>query len=432
MDTRCGSPFDVSAALEILGRLSISEGPDWSLCDFPAKDADQMMPYAFEEEGANACDPSLYDPALFTSTLSHPASPLLTVGDKPLPPSPPNLILANSTSTPQLQELAELAHIPATPILSHQPLLAYLATSLASPRESPVDPFPAATLMPPASGWSIDSRDPASTEHPVLSRPAPDSVQASPTKTRKRDHLMRFISRARAGSVTKQSTSPSPMREELDIPTSHGSHFPIPSRISTAMRHEHMSPSVCTPQQMAATKSIILKASALGTSLVTPGASLPDLSTVDVFGTALPAFTPVLSTPEMSDNTHVDMDKLPSLRPTLPPPKPGSSTPSFFLPQKQEGPFTLLTRKMVRRRRKKLIVCWMDTQFRASTGDVGNLQVAADTHHKRRQQQREEALLAWCKLHGAKWEVADMVCCIEAPVYIKNVGRVLLMWQYLN
>ncbi|KAI0776393.1 hypothetical protein BC629DRAFT_1290483 [Irpex lacteus] len=131
----------------------------------------------------------------------------------------------------------------------------------------------------------------------------------------------------------------------------------------------------------------------------------------------------------MSDNTDVtiidDLHDLPSPHPTLPPPMPGSSTPSFFLPQKQEGLFASLARKTVRRRKKKLIVCGMDSHF------------------------NEEALLAWCELHGAvrrferrengdihvywkEWEVADTVCRVNAQVYIKNVGRVGLTWRYVN
>lgn len=49
MDARCRSPIDVSAALDILGRLSISEDSEWNVYDFPAKGSDQLMPdpYAF-------------------------------------------------------------------------------------------------------------------------------------------------------------------------------------------------------------------------------------------------------------------------------------------------------------------------------------------------------------------------------------------------
>ncbi|KAI0088789.1 hypothetical protein BDY19DRAFT_147076 [Irpex rosettiformis] len=105
MDTRCRSPIDVSAALDILGRLSISEDMPWNAYDFPAKEHDHLMPdpYAFEEEDAEACDPSLYDPALFTPAVSHPASPLLTSfyhRDKPLPPPPSTPRLSYSPITP--------------------------------------------------------------------------------------------------------------------------------------------------------------------------------------------------------------------------------------------------------------------------------------------------------------------------------------------
>jgi hypothetical protein len=99
MDVRSRSPFDVTAALDILSRLSIEEDILWSEHDWPVKGADKVMlaPFDFgkflqrrkpsyighglivraEEEDADACEPCLYDPALFTSTATHPSSPLL-------------------------------------------------------------------------------------------------------------------------------------------------------------------------------------------------------------------------------------------------------------------------------------------------------------------------------------------------------------------
>ncbi|KAI0088790.1 hypothetical protein BDY19DRAFT_147077 [Irpex rosettiformis] len=247
-------------------------------------------------------------------------------------------------------------------------------------------------------------------ERPALPKlSSPESPQASPVKPRKRDRLMSFISRARAGSVTKQSTSPT--REEFDLPTPQSSQFgslvSLP-RISTGTSSKRTSRSVYAPQPMAVTPSTASTSSASDTSLVTPGASQPDVSTIqehvvqaDVFGTASPTFTPSSFMPDMSDNTDVsiidDMYEPTSLEPTLPPPTPGSSTPSFFLPPKQEGLFASFARKTVRRRKKKLIVSWLSGQI-TSTDGLGRSQYG--TAREREQRLREDRLLKWCESFG--------------------------------
>lgn len=103
MDVRCRSPYGVRAdALEILHRLSITDPDDalWDAYNWSDKmDVDHTMTHNYdfgmsirkpltpssihasfasltEEEEAEACDPCLYDPSLFSPVSSHPTSPL--------------------------------------------------------------------------------------------------------------------------------------------------------------------------------------------------------------------------------------------------------------------------------------------------------------------------------------------------------------------
>ncbi|KAI0691866.1 hypothetical protein BC835DRAFT_1359611, partial [Cytidiella melzeri] len=577
MDGRCKSPFDVSAALDILGRLSIGEDATWGEYNWPVKETDHAVlgPYDFEEEDADACDPCLYDPALFTPATSHPASPLLgsfsydSDRDKPLPPPPstprlsyspvtppstpsssprasispnsqpkprsrppstsaprghthaafpsisstlsllserdsetakrsgvivtstgsprastdtktlthlplrrssvdalqalasdgspprkrrPNLTLANSTSTPHLRALAELAQTPASPVLSHQPSQASLAASVRSPFESSVNLLPSPSLKPSASRWSIDSNEPKCVERPVLSKLVVESAQTSPAKPRKRDRLMSFISRARAGSLGKQSTSPT--RDEFAPATPQDTDFGVlsskPSMMSLKTSSRRTSHSVYTSQQISATVSTTSTSSTSDASLATPGDSQQDISALDPFGSASPTFSPVSFMPDMSDNADVSIiDDLyesacidsGSLSAPAPPP------PSF-LPLKQESLFSTLARKTIRRRKRKVIVtCSPAESDEYSEEDMGQAHMAA-ARREREQKLREEALLGWCEGFGVvrrferkengnvhvywrECEVAEMVCRLGPQVHVKGVGQVGLAWRYV-
>lgn len=73
-----------------------------------------------------------------------------------------------------------------------------------------------------------------------------------------------------------------------------------------------------------------------------------------------------------------------------------------------------------------------------------------DLYHRQQEQQRRvQNVVKWCESFGTlrkietkddgslhvywkDWEVADMVCRIQAQVVIKEVGRVSLAWSYIS
>ncbi|KAI0337618.1 hypothetical protein BDW22DRAFT_862553 [Trametopsis cervina] len=356
----------------------------------------------------------------------------------------PKLTLASSTSTPQLRELAELANTPASPILSHQPSLASLATSFASGAPSTVNLLPPFSLEAPSSRWSMDSTDHHAIIRPVITSPIAESPQASPAKTKTRDRLMSFISRARAGSVDKQSTSPTRGDHSPRSPRDYDFGLPPQSGLSSTMSSRRTSRSTYAPQPISTATSTTSSQS--DTSIVTPGDSQQDVTSPDPFRSASTSFTPVSFMPDLTDTPDTpaanELDFFP-LEPTLPPPSPDVPTPSLFLPAKPESLLSSLARKAIRRRKKKLVISVMPSPYDDdSDGEAGRMRRA------REQKQRDDHILRWCDNLGTVrhfecldgdfhvyWrdsEVAEMVSRVGSQVIIRGVGRVSLSWRYVN
>ncbi|KAH9940709.1 hypothetical protein B0H21DRAFT_655472, partial [Amylocystis lapponica] len=134
--------------------------------------------------------------------------------------------------------------------------------------------------------------------------------------------------------------------------------------------------------------------------------------------------------------------------PTLPLPSPSMPSPSFLTPQRPQSFFSSLAlKRCVRRRGKKLVITGVDAGelLGPAAQAMGEL---AQERSKRESELRYQNVVRWCESFGAirkvdrrldgsihvywrEWEVADMVCRVQAQVFIKEVGRVSLAWHYI-
>ncbi|KAI0746510.1 hypothetical protein C8Q80DRAFT_1271394 [Daedaleopsis nitida] len=142
----------------------------------------------------------------------------------------------------------------------------------------------------------------------------------------------------------------------------------------------------------------------------------------------------------------------PPPQPTLPLPSPGTPSPSFLVPSPRPQSFFASITGRQRRRKKKLVISGAPLELAQSrsSSSVSNTQTSDDHRHRQAEQQRRvHNVVKWCESFGPvrkietkddgslhvywrDWEVADMVCRIQAQVVIKDVGRVNLAWYYIS
>ncbi|KAI0945299.1 hypothetical protein AcW1_001549 [Taiwanofungus camphoratus] len=400
--------------------------------------------------------------------------------------------LLTSTSSPQLRTLAAqcsvLSAASSTTTLLPSPLAvtpdapdrAHGAPLAGIPFMSAGSPTDRECQLP--SRWSLDSV----ASRPVPSNPTSPSESQSSNKGKTRDRLISFISRGRSGSVGKTAASGVTVvsQEVLDIgrrSVSKEPQFemvsPRPS-LSTLGRPLPITPSTSSSASSSPSSSEISTPSTLPTSPEFTNAS-PAPVFHDPFSTSSPSFVPPESTQsrDFSESHHLtsapgllaspfkcsngsfqdgslDSAGIPGSlppEPTLPLPSPGTPSPSFFNPQRPQSFFSSLALKRRARRRGKKLVITGVLPFTESDHWPGD-QAPSDLDTERRQRERKkryENVVHWCENFGAlrkierkedgslhvywrDWEVADMVCRVQAQVYIKGVGRVTLAWHYIS
>lgn len=353
----------------------------------------------------------------------------------------PVLNLSMSTSSPQLRTLAELAHVPASPIsmisthsMAHKSSLVSLVPSVSSPLAQNSVLLPPIALeedvVPSSSRWSMDSTDPDAGRHrPSVSAPA---TPPSPPKP-KRSRLLSFISRGRAGSLGMRNDSvpPTPTLAEhtglgLMSPTDTVMGPPSASVLSLALSSRRASRSGTYPPPLSlSTSTSTMSTASSASTLPTPADSQSDV-TLDPFCPASPTFAPssYLPGPAAEPDSFVDLEDSEPEKPTLPLPSPGEPTASFFLPEAPPKNFlSALARRRLRRRKKKLVItCLGEPQL--PEGAV-NAELAA-SRRERDLRRRQESIMHWCEsfgpvrrferkndgslhVHWRDWEVADMV-----------------------
>ncbi|OBZ78015.1 hypothetical protein A0H81_02307 [Grifola frondosa] len=389
---------------------------------------------------------------------------------------PPLPSLSTSISSPSLRTLAALSVIPPPPLSPSALLCSPMSDAtinadvdaLAVDNNTIITSFPTRPSTPTgeaspglASRWSMDS---------VASRPHIDDVGAgaatsptTPPKQKKRDRLLSFISRGRAGSVGKPATSPSTPRmstEALDLdrrPISKGPHFEMisPSRPSLSVA----SPPVMSPSASTSSSSSSSSASSAFT-VVTPVES-PSHNALHDRMEQLAAEQPQSAqhSPEAIDSSLPylqDSDVLPvPSEPTLPLPSPRTPTASFLSPPRAQSFFSLSALKSRTRRRKKLVISGgplaVEPIRHGAPPTPQDQYLDALNAGRREREQRlcHENVRHWCEGFGAvrkierkedgslhvywkEWQIADMVCRLQAQVYMKGVGRVNLSWDYVS
>ncbi|THH22373.1 hypothetical protein EUX98_g8220 [Antrodiella citrinella] len=397
--------------------------------------------------------------------------------------------LSSSHSSPQLRTLADLASTPASPLRTVSQ--ASTATSTTTTRVHtltrshtfPVDtddyasdiPLSPTTLAALSSRWSLDSTR-SGGGRPALSPVAEDpSPPESPMKPRKRDRLISFISRNRAGSIGKTS-QPSPIAdsEYADLVGFQPDFFVAPKRDSR-ISSQPSSSSLNLPIQQPTTPMPISTANSLSSSsststLPTPvdGASHDILPRSSFFASEPSSYLPDLDDGEYEPDTE-------PLEPTLPLPSPSIPTTSFLTPQRPQSAFPFLsTFRRKNRRHKKLVVSQIpyfpNLLMHGREEDAGVMDERREAM-RREQRTRYDAVVKWCESFGAlrrverrvdgslhihwkEWEAADMVsfsclvfvcvgmvadfgivlkvCRIQGQVFINDVGTVSLAWHYLK
>ncbi|KAJ3481342.1 hypothetical protein NLI96_g7717 [Meripilus lineatus] len=392
--------------------------------------------------------------------------------------------LTTSASSPALRNLAALASIPASPIHPISPP----PSSFAPPRLSAHHPSRSSTLplslltdlsLTPfqsttspseinpmlASRWSLETTAPNES-----SRRAENNASGSPKnppnspKMRKRDRLLSFISRSRAGSVGKSSSSqesaPLLSRQGEADPESNSSSrrssrftgVQSPSTISLPIpAHTRIENSCPPPLPIASTSS----SSSSSPASTTTSCSVSTIATpVDGDGNSSEECHSSGSGPESMSYFADDYDDEPPQSPILPLPSPHTPAVSFLYPRRQTSSIPFLSAFNQRRkdRRKRQLVI-SDAAFLKPlpplTPEIEqNPQVMVE--RKRMEAERERrrtAIIDWCKKFGElqriqdeadgvmvvswkNWEHADQACRVQATVSIKNVGTLYLAWRY--
>ncbi|PIL27318.1 hypothetical protein GSI_10465 [Ganoderma sinense ZZ0214-1] len=366
----------------------------------------------------------------------------------------------------------------------------YVVTPGEAITESPVDVESPREDEGPglASRWSLDSV----ASRPRITQGALDAVPASPvSKTRKRDRLLSLISsRGRSGSVSKILPPPNTPRGSTDVVDLHIRR--IDSRDALHQSTTHSSrPSFTMPPRMQQAPSLSSDSSnaSSASTLPTPIDPIHTPEFTDPFGTGSPSCMPEEleeeDLPVFAENPYLKREspllgesppKSPSpplaphdpLRlqiadrpmspgslppqPTLPLPSPGTPSPSFLVPSPRPQSFFASITGRPKRRKKKLVISGapLDLSRSRTSSSISSVQAVEDLHHRQQEQQRRvQNVVKWCESFGTlrkietkedgslhvywkDWEVADMVCRIQAQVVIKEVGRVSLAWSYIS
>ncbi|KAI0718381.1 hypothetical protein C8T65DRAFT_570799 [Cerioporus squamosus] len=437
------------------GRSSSAAVPLSGTVPFSASPKRKQRP-ALPALSTSASSPQLRRLAELAAT----PSPSFSVGT-PLLPSP-------------MSDLSDITATPDTEVVTPGEAITY------SPLEPTVEEDAGEAGL--ASRWSLDSV----ASRPRITQMALDDASSSPaSKTKKRDRLLSLISgRARSGSVTKPLPPPNTPRgssDVLDIRRIDSRDAP-----STSSR-----PSFTMPPKISMTPSLSSSNSSNVSTLATPIEPLPS---DDLFASDSPCMPEDIDeedSPVFAENPFYQPDSPllppesprgqpsppPSLtpqphghepltlqiperpmspaspppQPTLPLPSPSTPSPSFLVPSPRPQSFFATITGRQRRRKKKLVISGAPlelTQSRSSSSVSGA--PSDDYQHRQQEQQRRvQNVVRWCESFGpvkrveAKddgslhvywrdWEVADMVCRIQAQVSIKDVGRVNLAWYYIS
>ncbi|KAI0764021.1 hypothetical protein BD413DRAFT_616050 [Trametes elegans] len=337
-----------------------------------------------------------------------------------------------------------------------------------------------------ASRWSLDS---------VASRPrirqvvAPDVSSPPASKMKKRDRLLSLISgRPRAGSVGKPTSPPNTPRGSSDVLDIAPRRSSSREAMQASSRPSFMMSSLSALPPRALAPSVSSSSSSNGSSastLATPveptqPSPLPDM---DPYASRGPSYA-YEDELVFAENPHLEPLDSPPLaphrfkaspspprssltlqipprpptpdspppEPTLPLPSPSTPSPSFLVPN-QRPPSLFASLKGRRgRRRKKLVISGAPLELglgRASSSVSAVLTQDDMQHRVYEQQRRVQNVVKWCESFGPvrkietkengslhvywkDWEVADMVCRVQAQVVIKDVGRVNLAWSYIS
>ncbi|TFK91918.1 hypothetical protein K466DRAFT_481729 [Polyporus arcularius HHB13444] len=408
-------------------------------------------------------------PALSTSASSPQLRRLAELAATPSP----SFSVGTSLLPSPMSDLSEMTITPDTEVVTPGEAITY------SPLESTAEEDAGEAGL--ASRWSLDSV----ASRPRITQMALDDASSSPaSKTKKRDRLLSLISgRARSGSVTKPFPPPNTPRgssDVLDIRRIDSRDAP-----STSPR-----PSFTIPPKISMTPSLSSSNSSNASTLATP---IEPLLSDDLFASDSPSCmpedideepvfaenpfyqpdspllppdsprsepcTPPSLTPQPHGHEHLTLQiperptspASPPPQPTLPLPSPSTPSPSFLVPSPRPQSFFATITGRQRRRKKKLVISGAPlelTQSRSSSSVSGG--ASDDYQHRQQEQQRRvQNVVKWCESFGpvkrvdAKddgslhvywrdWEVADMVCRVQAQVSIKDVGRVNLAWYYIS
>ncbi|KZT66581.1 hypothetical protein DAEQUDRAFT_449613 [Daedalea quercina L-15889] len=412
-------------------------------------------------------------PALATSTSYPQLRPALV-------PSSATSSMSDSSFASHTTVVASAA--PTTPATS---FVSDHVSSLESPWSCGESP---AEEPQPTSRWSLDSvasrRPRAASFRPIRDAPSGSGTPQTPTTGKKRDRLISFIKRGRSSSFGK-GTPPIPNSANagqdniLPLPRSSVSReppfviaSPRPS-LSAPVAPSSPMPTTSTfapTSSTSTTSSAASSASSLQTpiSLDMHNRHAAAAQYADPFSPESPSFVPEayaapVARPSLKPSAggallpafeyqhrceqHVRPPTPPTSpppQPTLPLPSPGTPTASFLVsPQHRSQSFfsSLPFKKGTKRRDKKLVI----TGVPLEDADDGRETDWKATDKRR----RYENVVKWCerfgdvrkierKLDGTlhvywrDWESADMVCRVHAQVYIKDVGRVSLAWQYIS
>ncbi|KAL7284346.1 hypothetical protein ACG7TL_001635 [Trametes sanguinea] len=345
-----------------------------------------------------------------------------------------------------------------------------------------------------ASRWSLDSvaSRPRIRQAVV---PVPDVSSSPASKTKKRDRLLSLISgRARAGSVGKPNPPPNTPRGSSDVlvldirrsESCEAYNAMQTSSFSSATRPSFNLPAV--PPKIQLTPSVSSSSGSSASTLATPiepmqPSPLPDMDPFAAGASSclyeetlvfaenphLTPESPLLAPTDPKAPPSPPRESLtlqipdrpatpgsPPPQPTLPLPSPSTPSPSFLVPTPRSQSFFASLKSRQKRRKKKLVISGAPLELHASRAS-SSLQAQAPTEAAEQLQQqralersrRVQNVVKWCESFGPvrkidtkddgslhvywkDWEVADMVCRIQAQVVIKDVGRVNLAWSYIS
>ncbi|KAI8969448.1 hypothetical protein BD414DRAFT_532153 [Trametes punicea] len=410
-------------------------------------------------------------PPLSTLSTSHSTPQLRTLAELATVPSP-SLVPSSST-------LLQSPASDATVTLDSEEVSPGEAITW-SPSDDPAEGSESAL----ASRWSLDS---------VASRPrirqsvAPD-VSSPASKTKKRDRLLSLISgRARAGSVGKPNAPPNTPRGSSDVLDIRRTDSRDAMQPSFFARPSISGPPLPPKVQLA--PSVSSSSASSASTLATPVEPMQPspLPEMDPFASGAPSCM-FEEEPVFAENPHLIPESpllaperpktppSPRLRqqplildipdrpptpdspppqPTLPLPSPSTPSPSFLVPTPRSPSFFASLTGRQKRRKKKLVISGEPLELplsRASSSLHHHHQQTTDEAVEMRaleRSRRVQNVIKWCQSFGPlrkidtkedgslhvywkDWEVADMVCRVQAQVIIKDVGRVNLAWSYIS